>query len=286
MTPESRYLLDIAERNAARLAADPNVVAILLMGSVARGESDRFSDIDCAVYYRETITEEAFDAIIRRTKDTGGGIHGGDWENGIAVYEYVDGVRCDFAHTTLAQWEKDVAPVLEQYEVDSPYQKVLSGVLEGVPLYGEEIIATLKQKAAAYPDELAKAMIEKHLRFYPSAIMEHMQAGRGDLLWLYETLADSQKNLLGILMGLNRQYHWGEYKRVDRLASELLITPPDLAARLRRVFTTPPVDAVHEMTSLAEETLTLVEQHRPDIDVTTGRNRLRFPLTSWTMPTD
>jgi predicted nucleotidyltransferase len=283
MTPESRYLRTIAERNAARLASDPNVLAILLMGSVARGESDRISDIDCAVYYQEIPDEDAYNEILRRATESGGGVHGGDRENGIAVYEYVDGVRCDFAHSTLALWEKDVSPVLEHFEADSPYQKVLGGVLEGIPLYGDEVIATLKEKAA-YPDGLARAMIEKHLLFFPTAIMEKMQAERGDLLWLHESLVESQKNVLGVLMGLNRHYHWGEYKRVDRLAAELAIAPAGLAARLRRIFTTSPVDAVREMGFLADETLTLVETHFPDIDLTAARKRLHFPLPPWQMP--
>jgi hypothetical protein len=283
MTHESRHLRSIAERNAARLARDPNVLAVLLMGSVARGESDRISDIDCAVYYREIPDEDAYNEILRRATESGGGIHGGDRENGIAVYEFVDGVRCDFAHATLALWEKDVSPVLERFEADAPYQKVLGGVVEGIPLYGGAVIATLKEKAV-YPDGLAKAMIEKHLAFYPLSIMEKMQAGRGDLLWLYESLVESQKNVLGVLMGLNRKYHWGEYKRVHRLAAELTIAPANLAARLRRVFTALPVDAAHEMGLLADETLALVATHFPDIDLTAARKRLHFPLTSWQMP--
>jgi hypothetical protein len=283
MTPESAYLLKIAQRNAATIAHDPNVAAILVMGSVARGDADRFSDIDSAIYYHEPPTEADFVRIRDAAGGTGGGLHGGSHETGFAVYTYTDGgVRCDFAHSSLSQWERDVAAVLERFEADSPMQKVLGGVLEGLPLYGDAVIATLKAKAA-YPDELRIAMVEKHLGFWPTELMRRMIADRGDLLWLSEVLVDAQKNVLGILMGLNRLYHWGEYKRLHALASGLSIAPERFADRLRAAQRAAPEAAIDVIGDLADETLTLVEERLPAVDVATARNRLHRPLAPWQM---
>jgi hypothetical protein len=281
MTPESTYLLKIARRNAETIARDPNVAAILVMGSVARGEADRVSDIDSAVYYREPPTEADFTRIRDAAIATGGGLHGGSHETGFAVYTYTDGgVRCDFAHSSLGQWEQDVAAVLERFEADSPMQKVLGGVLEGVPLYGDDVIATLKAKAA-YPDGLRTTMVEKHLGFWPTDLMRRMIADRGDLLWLNEVLVEAQKNVLGMLMGLNRVYHWGEYKRLNALASGLSIAPEQFADRLRVAQQAAPEDAITQIGALADGTLALVEKHLPNVDVATARNRLHRPLPPW-----
>jgi hypothetical protein len=281
MTPESEYLLKIARRNAEAIAGDPNVAAILLMGSVARGESDRYSDIDTAIYYYDAPTEEQFNQIHDAAVAAGGGLIGGAPEKGFAVYQFVaGGVRCDFAHASLAQWDRDVAAVLERFEADSPMQKVLGGVVEGIPLFGETLIADLKAKAA-YPDGLVKAMVERHLGFWPTALVRRMIADRGDLLWLTETLVEAQKNILGILMGLNRIYHWGEYKRLDTLASSLAIAPERFAQRLRQVQRAAPEGAIDGIDALADETLTLVERHLPAVDITTARKRLHRPLEPW-----
>jgi hypothetical protein len=281
MTPESEYLLKIARRNAEMIAHDPNVAAILLMGSVARGEADRYSDIDTAVYYHEAPTEEQFDHIRDDAVAAGGALIGGSPETGFAVYQYdAGGVRCDFAHASLGQWEQDVAAVLERFEADSPLQKVLGGVVEGIPLFGDAIIARLKVKAA-YPDGLRKAMVERHLTFWPTELMRRMMADRGDRLWLTEALVEAQKNILGILMGLNRIYHWGEYKRLDALISRLPIAPQRFAARLRQAQQSEPEAAIDAIGALAAETLSLAARHLPSIDVTVARKRLDRPLTPW-----
>ena len=286
MTPESRYLLDIAERNAAALVAvDPNITAVLLIGSVARGEADRYSDIDCAVYYREPVAASRFEALRDAALATGGGMHGrGDAESGFVLYAYADGVRCDFAHTTVANWHRDVAAVLERYEADSPYQKVLGGVLEGLPLYGEEVCRQLKEAARAYPDGLAKAMVEAHLRFWPPSVMRYMMAQRGDDLWLRESLLAALNAVIGMLLGVNRVYHWGEIKRQDAFLDRLAVAPPDLRARVRRVPCLPPGDAINEVAALLEETLGLVEAHLPDADVAAARARLGRTLEPWEVP--
>jgi hypothetical protein len=281
MTFESAYLLKIAQRNAATIARDPNVAAVLVMGSVARGDADRFSDIDTAVYYHEPPTEADFTRIRDVAVATGGGLHGGSHERGFAVYAYADGgVRCDFAHASLGQWERDVAAVLERFEADSPMQKVLGGVLEGTPLYGDAVIMDLKAKAA-YPEGLRTAMVEKHLGFWPTELMRRMIADRGDLLWLNEVLVEAQKNVLGMLMGLNRLYHWGEYKRLDALASGLPIAPERFADRLRAAQRAAPEAAIDAIGEIADETLTLVERHLPAVEVATARNRLHRPLAPW-----
>jgi hypothetical protein len=175
-----------------------------------------------------------------------------------------------------------VAAVLEQFEADSPMQKVLGGVLEGVPLFGHDVIVGLKEKAT-YPDGLTRAMVDRHRSFWPTALLHRMMADRGDRLWLTEALVEAQKNVLGILMGLNRIYHWGEYKRLDALASRLPIAPERFAERLRQAQRAEPEAAIDAVDALADETLALVERHLPDVAVASARQRLHRPMAPWEM---
>ena len=78
-------------------------------------------------------------------------------------------------------------------------------------------------------------MVRKHLRFYPRWFLEEMVLKRGDLLWLYEILTQQQTKILGILLGLNRLYYSGSFKRLDRLIARMEIAPLDLSTRLKRI---------------------------------------------------
>ena len=79
----------------------------------------------------------------------------------------VQGVECQIAHSTIAAWERDMAIVLEQQDINTPLHKALSGTLEGIALHGAELIDAWKAKIANYPPGLAQAMVEQHLQFFP-----------------------------------------------------------------------------------------------------------------------
>jgi hypothetical protein len=55
------------------------------------------------------------------------------------------------------------------------------------------------------------------------------------------------------------------------------IAPPDLARRLKGLLRAEPRAAVHELDTLIEETLALVEARMPQVDVDGARQRYRRP---------
>jgi predicted nucleotidyltransferase len=281
MTEASRRRLELAQNMAAFHAKDPRLQAMLVAGSVARGEADDISDIDMCLYYSELPTEAEIRAL---REQVGGGdylfIFGDVTEGGLVVSYNIEGIKHDFVYVTVERWERDMAEVLEQHRADTPLQKALSGVLDAIPLYGEARIAPWKVKAAQYPVALAEAMVTQHLKFTPLWVVRDMAAARGDLLWLYQLLAEAESNILGVLMGLNRRYHWGEYKRMDALIEILTIAPENLAARLKRILRTEPGEAVRELDALIEETFALVETYLPQADTTAAKQRYRRLLNA------
>src|SRR5262249_55818605 len=99
----------------------------------------------------------------------------------------------------------------------------------------------------------------------------------GDLLWLYEIFTEAEKNILGVLLGLNRLYHYGEYKRMDVYLERMTIAPPNLSMRLKKVLRTEPAEAVAQLDTLIEETFALVERHLPQVEITEIKKRYRRP---------
>jgi Nucleotidyltransferase domain len=278
MTEANARRMDLARRIASICASYPGVRAIALTGSVARGEADEASDIDLLLYHDTLPAEEELQATRAQVGGTERIFFLGDPKEGSFAESYaVDGVKHDFAHVTISTWERDMAEVLDKHECDSPMQKALSGVLDALPLDGAELIEEWKSRAARYPDALAEAMVKRHLRFYPLWVPEKHAADRDDLLFLYEILTEAERNILGVLMGLNRVYHWGEYKRMDSFLARLPIAPAKLSSRLKSILRAEPHTAVQQLGTLIDETFALVEAHMPQVDVAEARQQYRRP---------
>ena len=161
-----------------------------------------------------------------------------------------------------------MAIVLEQHDVNTPLHKALSGTLEGMPLHGAELIETWKARIAAYPPALAQAMVEQHLQFFPVWNLQEPLAARDAVLWRYQILTEAAYNLLAILAGLNRLYFTSfQFKRLHHFAAQMAIKPAAFAARLDRLFSTPTAESALELKALVDETLDLVAQYMPQVEI-------------------
>ena len=98
-----------------------------------------------------------------------------------------------------------------------------SGLLEGLPLYGDELIARWRARVAVYPDGLRRAAIEHHWRFFPLWFYDDAIALRDSELWRLDMLLEAAFNLLGVLAALNRVYYARfELKRLRKLEAKLV----------------------------------------------------------------
>jgi hypothetical protein len=269
--------LTLARTVAPAYAADPAVAAILVGGSVARGHADRWSDLELGIFWTGAPTEAA--------RAAAAGVAGAAqrrvfpnaateaWEE-----EYrVGGVKVDVGHLTVAAAEQIIDDVTVRGDPALAKQVFVAAVRDGVPLHGGALLAGWKVRAAAYPDELARAMVAEHLAFGPHWWLE-MLAERDDLLALYGLLCRVERSVLGVLLGLNRVYPASaEFKWADRLAGSLTVAPPHLARRLKRVFRAEPREGVREAARLIDETVALVEAHLPTVDTAAVRARLASP---------
>ena len=274
MSSENQRRLLLAERIGEVYRQRDGVLAMLLTGSVARGEADESSDLDLCIYYQELPPLE----VLKEVRQIVGGseyvmFFGSHEEGGIVESYHIDGVRHDFAHTSVAEWEKNMDEVLVEHKIDSPMQKALSGLLDGRALFGDDLIEVWKRRAADYPDALAEAMVRENMKFRPGHVIERYAARRGDLLFLHELYIETIRKILGVMLGLNRIYHWGEYKRMQTFLGEMKIAPENLAVRIDRVLREQPSTALPILDRLVGETFDLVDAFMPQIDTTERRER-------------
>ena len=250
---------------AAALELGP-LRAALLAGSGARGDADFFSDVDLLLYVDELPPDDRLEALCAAVGGTRPVWIAASW----LIQFDVDGVAVQVGYSTLARIEEELDTALVRLEevIGSPNQKMLSGLLEGLPLHGESVIAAWRERAAAYPEPLRRASIEHHWRFFPLWYYGEAMSRRDSELWRLDMLLEGAFNLLGVLAALNRVYYARfELKRLRKLVEKLALAPPQLADRLESLFRLPPPDAANELGRLVIETRELVLRELPDLEL-------------------
>lgn len=282
MTEASRYLVALATRVAAGYVAEAGPRAILLTGSAAQGVSDTFSDLDLIAYYDRLPSSDQL-AAARESIEATAIRASSDHETESFLEEYLlQGVACQVAHLMIATWERDMTSVLEHFEPATHVEKALSGLLDGVALHGGDLIQQWQARAGVYPEGLARATVEHHLRFFPLWLVGERWRTRDATIFYYQMLVETSLTLLGVLAALNQLYFSSfQFKRLHRFVDTMHLAPDRFAERLDGVFALDPVEAGIVVERLVDETISLVEAHMPTVDTAAARRHLGVRPRAW-----
>lgn len=272
--PDPTTLLrSLARRLADAYVAGTGASAVLLVGSAATGDADFYSDLDLIVYH-ERVPEDDVVAAVPRQLDAES-YRGIPWsdesgepdERGLGERYVLGGVECQLAHVSAGGLRRQIRKVVGDLELSEVLLKVMSGLHEGLPLHGEELIAGWRQQAR-FTEELQRATIEKRWKFFPWWYVQERLRSRDATAWRHEMLAQSVYAIVGVLAALNRLYFSTfEYKRAGTFVSRLEIAPPNLAARLDALFELDERRSTDELERLVAETQAIVAEHLPDLDL-------------------
>lgn len=285
MTQESLYLLGIARAVVRSFTELPALRAAMVTGSVALGESDCYSDIDMALYYASLPSDDVLDQqrIVNNGSERIWTLGNRSDEVIIEAYD-IRGVQCQIIHSTLQAQERIVDEVFVQQDTGSPTHKVLTGILDCMPLYGDDIIIAWQRRIREYPDALARAVVEKHLAFFPVWYMQFYLAPRDASLWIVQSIVDAAHNILAVLAGINRLYYSAfQFKRMKKFISKLSVRPERLYERIELALYAPLPEAAGVLESLVQDVVSLVEHYMPEVDTSTVRRRLGGRSKPWTM---
>ena len=274
----------LAQQLAPYYGANPKVAAVAVAGSVARGDADRFSDIDLAVSWSVAPTEQERREIIKHARGRHVQLDSYNRDESCWSDSYeVGGAAIDVRHMEVEATERILAEVLEHWNPSLSRQQQLAALLSAQSLSDPSSILTHWQsQATVYPRGLSMAMVRAHLRFRAGWELE-MLAERNDLLALYESFCTVEKQVLLVLMGLNRLYYPG-WQRVDRLMEQMRIAPLKLAARFKQIFgivSIDPLASVYLLHDLIEETFRLVQAHLRELDTAQARARFQERRQVW-----
>ncbi|HEX6507749.1 MAG TPA: hypothetical protein VF221_08975 [Chloroflexota bacterium] len=132
---------------------------------------------------------------------------------------------------------------------------------------------------------MAEAVVREHLSFGRLGYYGAVFGTRDDLLQLYDIFCETEREILWVLLGLNRLYpSTPSLKYADELITEMRLAPPDFSRRLKEVFRLPPADGVAVLNGLCEEVFALVETHLPGVETTEPRSWLTHHRAAWDQP--
>ncbi|WP_018350138.1 nucleotidyltransferase domain-containing protein [Longispora albida] len=278
MTGHSSWRRRIAETFALRYTGLPQVVAVLLAGSVARGLADRWSDIELMVFWASAPD----DALRRELAGPGAEVHDYDEDNAEWSEDVlVNGVELQTSHRTATQAESWMDAAVTGHDPDLVKQDMIALIRYGVPLSGADLVASWCARTDVYPAALSLAMIREHLGFR-TAWHRRKLADRGELVPLHRDLTETAERLWLVLCGLNRV--WFPHLGYKWLPTGLPLAPDRYADRLSELLSAPPHMAAGLADDLIAETLHLVDTHFPEAGAAEELRYLHSTRPVWDAP--
>lgn len=285
MNEASRWRLALArDRIAPAYAADPRLAAMAVVGSVAIGRADGWSDLDLVLWWQTAPELDFRGAIIAA-------LGGQDWSVNDAAVRlpdlalqarsdrfYLDGdaakgLKVDLTHVLALGSDRLLANVVESGDSSPAKLSMIGSIQRALPLVGAERIAAWAEAAGRCPEPIARGIVETHLRLYAPWTLE-MLGEREDALRYQAILLDDLERLLWLLCGINRVYPPEDTRQLASLVERLALAPPDLDRRMREILAARPIDAPRAMARLASEVLELVEAAMPDLSTEAVRSTL------------
>ena len=246
-------------RGLAQRVADsfpPEVIEVVLTGSVSRGVADDASDIEILVVTEKQLSlEDAFE-LARRAGLEKRDSWGDPSTPTRRVFGYLDGEPVE-----TIWWSRELA---EESFAEGGSAEALAN---GVALRTSGLLARWQDRLSDYPDDLVSERIEKAAErwggFAPAGLLTLV---REDVsLARMEWLVESAQRVLAIVFALSR-VHQPTAKRLASRVEALAVKPDRLAERIEEALTEPdPRSALLTMTRLQLDTVRLAPSG-PNVD--------------------
>jgi predicted nucleotidyltransferase len=255
-TARSDELRALAQRVADALP--PNVLEVVLTGSVSRGVADEVSDIEMLV-----VTPEPMELAACFEHARAAGLEELDtWGDQSTPTRRVSGFFEEVPFE-LIWWSRDQAESsIESLFRPGDLSSAADAIAHGAPLRTRGALSRWQARLSDYPEELARARIEDAALtwggFTPAGLLTLARAG--EQLARLERMLDDATRVLRILYALNRVW-LPTTKRLRQRVEPLPVKPPRLAERIEDALSEPdPRRALLLMTELQADTVALAPE--------------------------
>ena len=259
-TARSEELQALAQRVADGFP--PEVIEVVLTGSVSRGVADEVSDVEMLV-----VTSEPLELDDAYALASGAGLDRLDsWgTQGVPakrISGYVEGQPFE-----LIMWPREFAEKEVEAVLGGKLSSSADALAHGVSLRSSGLLAGWQERLRDYPEELASARIEEAALpwggFTPAGLLTVIRPG--ERLSLLEWMFDGALRVLRIVYAINRVWE-PTTKRLAARLEPLAVKPDRLAERITEALTEPdPRRALLVLTELQLDTVRLAPGG-PNID--------------------
>ncbi|MCD4817138.1 MAG: hypothetical protein K8S23_00425, partial [Candidatus Cloacimonetes bacterium] len=144
---------------------------------------------------------------------------------------------------------------------------IADGIQTVIPLYGEKYINEMKKSLSRYPEELALKLSERYLRFGPFDELRYRFQKEDNIIWAKDVISIYVKRLLGTLLGVNRKYMPGDFRKISYVIEKLEHKPENLYKRILELYNQSPKDIIEELFELIIDVFSIVEKYLPEFDI-------------------
>lgn len=261
MTERSKYLAEIALELSSK--ADNNIAQeIALVGSVSRGQSDEFSDVELSFFLPEIPGDQD-----RKNWLESVGVHdvvldldplydGSMWASGL----YKD-VPVEVGWQSFAAQEGAMDKVVNAQTTEHWLVMSMWSLLSAKPLKQGRYLDKWQNKLSTYPIPLRDKLINRALEtwFYPNDVLSRLaSAKRHELLNFYTMITADINALLRIIFALNNAWE-PNWKWAFSFVNDLKIKPTDLTLKIFQILREEPLQGVGLYYNLVMETLKLAQ---------------------------
>ncbi len=262
----TEYLLNLAKRVTKIYTDAEGIKSIAIGASVSKGQATEFSDIDIIMIYDKIPSDEFFDNAFKQNNGTDRQIMNKSESGCLEIY-YVDGVECQFSHSLKDFYEHVLTEILEKNSTEPMPHLIADGMQTVIPLYGKDYIDEIKTKFSKYPEELALKITERYFRFGPFDELRYRFQKEDNIIWAKDVISIYVKRLLGTLLGVNRKYIPGDFRKISYVIEKLEHKPKNLYKRILNLYNQSPKDIIEDLFELTKEVFAIVEKYLPEFDI-------------------
>jgi predicted nucleotidyltransferase len=279
MNSHVHWRLAFGRELSAKLRPIVELESIVVVGSVARGLSDSYSDLELMLVWSQAPTPEQRSAIIQVLQAE---YRYPPFDPGYQSAFRIQGIAVDLWHTTAAQEEAFIRQVVEDYSIDLVANNRLDTLASCIPLRGPALVQRWKAAIQAYPTELTLRFLQAYLPHFHLRQL-NLAAHRENPTAYYHTLTNIQCSLFLVLLALNKHY-FPTFKWLYPTLASLHVAPPQVAARLRHMVDESPPQAAQQLRDLLAETLDIVEAQYPHVHTAYARYGLEQEAQAYDVP--
>jgi len=262
----TEYVLELAKKVTNIYKESDGIKSIAIGASVSKGQATEFSDIDIIMIYDKIPTDEFFDDAFEKNLGKDRQIMNKSESGSLEIY-YVDGVECQFSHSLKDFYEHILTELTEKKSTEPMVHLISDGLQTVIPLYGEDYINDLKSRLATFPKGLTEKLLDRYLRFGPFDELRYRFQKEDNIIWAKDVTSVYIKRLLATLLGVNKCYIPGDFRKICNVIDKLEIKPDNLFERILNLYNSSPKDIVEDLFELAQEVFEIVEKHLPEYDL-------------------